>query len=308
MNLYSIIIPSYNESNNIDQFFHKFEELKLHINYNIELVFVDDGSNDDTWNKIIKYKDKFNIKGIKKIINEGKNFAILDGLKMINGNIAVFMDVDLQHPLETLEEMILISQKSQPEIILTDRLDHNKNAFRKVLTYLYNNFLNKNDLYISTINDFVLLSGRYLNFFKSNYDGSNSIKIFLLKSLKSIDRDLIDIIKYKSEERKIGKSKFNFFSLGEIAIRDLNYQSKFLSNFIIFSILSTTIISLSLLIFMTIQMIFFNNFLYVNFSTFLILIALIIMTILLLGIYVLFYNLIDLKRSMNRDKHYDKIK
>ena len=299
----SIIIPCYNEAKNIELFLKSFQNLKFIEKYDLEFIFIDDGSLDSSWNKIKIYKDKFklNIKGEKKLFNQGKDLAILSGLKYVTNDNLVIMDVDLQHPIEVIEDFINIKKEKNVELVLTDRVDKKVSFFRKIFSRIYNKIINNNFKNIKNLNDFIFISGNYLNFFLKNYNGSSSIKVFILKSAPSIDSSLVESISYTSEERSIGKSKYNYLSLGNIAIRDFNFHSKTLINFIIINILIIGVVLFSLIFFSVTQMFFLNNYLQINFSSIMILMVLIIQLILLFGICVLQVNFSNLQTQKNKE-------
>tara|TARA_B100000989_G_C19526926_1_gene467415 strand:+ start:1877 stop:2812 length:936 start_codon:yes stop_codon:yes gene_type:complete len=301
----SIIIPCYNEVKNIELFLLSFKNLKLTEKYNLEFIFIDDGSNDETWKIIKNCKDKFkfNIKGEKKLFNQGKDLAILSGLKYVTKNNLVIMDVDQQHPIKVIENFINIKKDKDIELILTDRIDKKISFLRKIFSKIYNKIINNKFRNIKRLNDYIFISGNYLNFFLKNYNGTSSIKVFILKSAPSIEKSNIDTISYMSEERSFGKSKYNYLSLGNIAIRDFNFHSKSLINFIIINILIIGALLFSLILFSIVQMFFLSNYLQINFSSIMILMVLIIQLILLFGICILQVNLSSFKLQKNKQEN-----
>lgn len=106
MKLLSIVIPAYNEEKlvmktaiTISQLLHK-----EHIPF--EIVFVNDGSTDHTWQQIQKVSNELDcVKGICLSRNFGKEAAILAGLEYASGDCCVVMDCDLQHPPKTVIQM-----------------------------------------------------------------------------------------------------------------------------------------------------------------------------------------------------------
>ena len=107
MNKISIVVPCYNEKESLPLF---YEELTKNINsfenVEFEIIFVNDGSNDETLD-VIKYlanKDK-RIKYISFSRNFGKESAIYAGLENASGDFVTLMDADLQDPPSLLMEM-----------------------------------------------------------------------------------------------------------------------------------------------------------------------------------------------------------
>lgn len=102
----SVILPSFNEEDNISNTASVICRLLEENKIEHELIFVDDGSSDTTWLKICEESKKNkNVRGLRFSRNFGKEGAIFAGLKAAKGDCAVVMDVDLQHPPQTLLEM-----------------------------------------------------------------------------------------------------------------------------------------------------------------------------------------------------------
>lgn len=104
----SIIVPTYNEEDIINLFYIELKNTVLKINdYNYEVIFIDDGSKDNTLKilKDVKEKDE-NVKIISFSRNFGKESAILAGLENSDGELVVVMDSDLQHPPQKIIEML----------------------------------------------------------------------------------------------------------------------------------------------------------------------------------------------------------
>lgn len=114
----SIVLPAYNENTNVVRAYHAIKEILTKEEIPFELVFVNDGSKDDTWSEIRKVvetakKEKTNeivVKGVDFSRNFGKEAAILAGLANAQGDAAVVMDCDLQHPPQVLIEMYKLWQ------------------------------------------------------------------------------------------------------------------------------------------------------------------------------------------------------
>ncbi len=100
----SIIVPCYNEADSIEEFYDLLKETFKNKKIDYELIFVDDGSDDETLKKLKEIKDK-KIKIINFSRNFGKEAAMLAGMKHANGNYISIMDADLQHSPQTLLDM-----------------------------------------------------------------------------------------------------------------------------------------------------------------------------------------------------------
>lgn len=110
----SVIIPVYNESAIIEQMTDVVETILESEKIENEIIFVDDGSDDGTWD-VIKgisiTRNDVDVKGIGFTRNFGKESAIFAGLSESKGDCVVVIDGDLQHPPETIVEMYRLWQK-----------------------------------------------------------------------------------------------------------------------------------------------------------------------------------------------------
>ena len=105
MELLSIIVPCYNEEKTVEMFFDELRKTLVGINY--EVLFINDGSQDSTLEKLRELADSnLNVKYISFSRNFGKESAIYAGLTMATGDLVGLMDADLQHPPNLLPKMI----------------------------------------------------------------------------------------------------------------------------------------------------------------------------------------------------------
>lgn len=108
MDKISIVVPCYNEQEAIPFFYDEIKNVKKQLsNYEFEIIFVDDGSKDNTLkiSKELAHKDSM-VKYISFSRNFGKESAIYAGLKKSSGDFVVLMDADLQDPPALLPKMI----------------------------------------------------------------------------------------------------------------------------------------------------------------------------------------------------------
>lgn len=102
----SVVIPAFNEQENIPVTTERMREILSPIT-EYELIFVDDGSRDNTWKIIKELSEKdSSVKGLHFSRNFGKEGAIFAGLKAASGDCVAVIDCDLQHPPELLPKML----------------------------------------------------------------------------------------------------------------------------------------------------------------------------------------------------------
>lgn len=104
--LLSVIIPAFNESATLEKAASVIAEILENAEIPYELIFVNDGSRDNTWELICRANQRNNhVKGISFSRNFGKDAAIFAGLACAKGDASVVIDCDLQHPPEKIVEM-----------------------------------------------------------------------------------------------------------------------------------------------------------------------------------------------------------
>ena len=143
MNL-SIIIPVYNSSKIILKLIQQLDtNIDKKIIKNFEIIFVNDFSNDNSWD-IIKLAAKKNskIKGINLLKNYGQHSAIFAGLKFSKGKKIITMDDDLQHPTASI--MSLYKKLDVYDLCYTEYLNRKHKFWKRAISYcnnIYSSFL-----------------------------------------------------------------------------------------------------------------------------------------------------------------------
>jgi len=102
---FSLIIPTYNERENLPDLIKKVHET-LSNSYNYEIIVVDDNSPDQTWKIAEELSKQYPIKVIKREGRIDLSSAVVEGFKHANGKILGVIDADLQHPPEILPTLI----------------------------------------------------------------------------------------------------------------------------------------------------------------------------------------------------------
>ena len=102
----SIVISLFNEEESLTELVRWIESVMDKEGYTYEIIMVDDGSNDGSWNIVRKLSEKnSNIRGISFRRNYGKSAALFHGFKAAEGKVVVTMDADLQDSPEEIPEM-----------------------------------------------------------------------------------------------------------------------------------------------------------------------------------------------------------
>jgi glycosyltransferase involved in cell wall biosynthesis len=102
----SIVIPLFNEAESLPELSAWIEKVMNENNFSYEIIFVDDGSNDNSWDVIEELSAKNNcIKGVKFQRNYGKSAGLNEGFKAATGDVVITMDADLQDSPDEIPEM-----------------------------------------------------------------------------------------------------------------------------------------------------------------------------------------------------------
>jgi len=140
----SIIIPVYFNEGNIPHLYGKLKETILdNKNIDYEVIFVDDGSKDNSYNELRKLRDKNDkIKLIKLSRNFGSHTAILAGLSNCTGDCATVISADLQDPPTIILEMIE-KYKEGNKVVLSVRTDREESKVQKFFSNSYYKLMKK---------------------------------------------------------------------------------------------------------------------------------------------------------------------
>lgn len=136
----SIIIPVFNEAENIIPL---FEEIKNRVPAMHELIWVDDGSNDDSLQKIIEISASDNrVKCISFSRNFGHQAALMAGIQFASGEYIVMMDGDFQHPPELIP--LLLGKLNEGYDIVSGKRNSTMHIspLKKITSSIYNKLLN----------------------------------------------------------------------------------------------------------------------------------------------------------------------
>jgi len=114
----SIIVPLFNEEESLPKLFEWIERVMNDHNYTFEVVFVNDGSTDKSWEVIESLQDRSkNVKGIKFRHNYGKSPALYCGFKVAKGDVVITMDADLQDSPDEIPELYSMIKNDNYDLV-----------------------------------------------------------------------------------------------------------------------------------------------------------------------------------------------
>ncbi|WP_187650056.1 glycosyltransferase family 2 protein [Xenorhabdus indica] len=221
----SLVVPVFNEEDAIPIFYktvREFGELKQ---YEVEIVFINDGSKDATESIInaLAVSDSLVIP-LSFTRNFGKEPALFAGLDHATGDAVIPIDVDLQDPIEVIP-LLIEKWQAGTDMVLAKRSDRSTDSRmkRKTAEWFYK-LHNK----ISTpkiednVGDFRLMSRNVVDNIKLMPE-----KNLFMKGVLSWVGGLTDIVEYTRAERVAGDSKFNGWKLWNLALEGITSFSTF---------------------------------------------------------------------------------
>lgn len=142
--LISIVVPFYNEGYGVDLFYEALSPIFISVSdMDFEIVCVDDGSSDDTLDKLISISEKdCRFQVIELSRNFGKEAALTAGINSAIGHAVIPIDADLQDPPDLIPELIK-EWKKGAEVVLARRVDRSSDSFLKrktaeIFYYIHN--------------------------------------------------------------------------------------------------------------------------------------------------------------------------
>jgi len=214
----SVILPAYNEEKMISKAARTVGELleKSHIPY--ELIFVDDGSKDNTWKHIEQLAEcNTHVKGIHFSRNFGKESAIFAGLAEADGDCCAVMDCDLQHPPETLVEMYRLWEQGYEVVEGVKRSRGREGKMHKASAGLFYKIISKAvKIDMSRASDFKLMDRMAVEALL-NMPERNAF----FRALSSWVGYQSAFVEFDVGEREEGESKWSAWSLVKYAITNI---------------------------------------------------------------------------------------
>lgn len=215
----SIIVPAYNEENNIKKIYFETKKVLDESNFSYEIIFVNDGSIDNTERNILEITEYDNN---VKIISFSKNFghmsALIAGYNHCSGDAAITMDCDLQHPPEMIKDLIKKWQEGF-DIVNTLRIDNDqKNIIKKYTSqYFYSLFRWICDIPLEKgCADFRLIDKKVIR----EINELKEHEVFLRGMFYWLGFERTSIT-YIPNERYSGKTKYNFQKMLHFAINGI---------------------------------------------------------------------------------------
>lgn len=208
----SFVIPVFNEEQGIND---NIKKIISFIPCEYEVILVDDGSKDKTWQKIKELsKENKNIIGARFSRNFGKEAALMAGISIAEGEAVITMDSDLQHPPKFIPDLINKWNEGYKVVELRKAKRGKESLFYKLSAGAFYGSLKKlSGLDMANSSDYKLLDRMVVENIKKFKEG----QLFFRGVVDWVGFDKCTM-EVEFDEREVGKSKFNLKSLSRLAI------------------------------------------------------------------------------------------
>lgn len=217
--LLSLVVPVFNEATSVEGFLAEVDSVLLNsLGLDLEIIFVNDGSSDDTLEVLqnqISNRESKNLIVVDLSRNFGKEAALSAGMKFASGDAVVPVDIDLQDPLDAIVEMVALWNKGF-EVVLAHRTDRRQDSIPKRvfsrLFYRIHNVISSTTL-PPDVGDFRLMDRVVVDAVLSLPENQRFMKgLFAWVGFKTATLPVV------RGSRSSGQSKFNFWRLWNLAI------------------------------------------------------------------------------------------
>ncbi|OIO13960.1 glycosyltransferase [Candidatus Gottesmanbacteria bacterium CG11_big_fil_rev_8_21_14_0_20_37_11] len=223
----SIIIPVYNEADNLQ---HLYEEIRkatsdLRKKYRFEMIFVNDGSTDNTAKILSAWAAKNKkVKYLEFSRNFGKEMATTAGIHHSRGDAAIMMDADMQHPPNLIGTLIKKWEKGDEMVIGVRKTGNHETITRKFFSFVFYRILKKigDTEIIASSTDYRLIDKKVIREF---------IKF---TERNRMTRGLLDwmgfkrgIVYFKAGVRRNGNGRYSYIKLLQLAVSGFTSLSYF---------------------------------------------------------------------------------
>lgn len=216
MTIISIVAPVFNESENLPEFFRRMTIVLEGIDYETEVIIIDDGSNDESLNLAKRqcHIDK-RFKTISLSRNFGHQSAILAGITHAKGAAVVIMDSDLQDPPELIPELLTKWQLGV-DVVHAQRIERKgESIFKKISAKLFYRLVNwmSDTTLPENVGDFRLMDRRVVDVLLNL--GEKSLYLRGMVAWVGFNQDFVS---FDRDARYAGKTKYSFSKMSNLAL------------------------------------------------------------------------------------------
>jgi Glycosyltransferases involved in cell wall biogenesis len=220
-----IVVPTYNEQENVNDVYDRIftmanNQLKT---YNVELLFIDNSSNDNTRNVISALCEKdYRVKAIFNAKNFGYTRSIFYGLTQATGDCAILMNADLQDPPEVIPEFVRCWENGYKIVAGIKNKSRESKFMYFARTFYYKMIRKISEIeHIEHFDGFGLYDSDFINVLRNLNDSLPYLR-GIVAELGFQRKDVY----YEQQRREKGKTNFNFLKLYDLAMLGITSYSK----------------------------------------------------------------------------------
>ena len=250
MNKLSVVLPAYNEELMVGKTCRVLAQVLTEAQIPYELVVVNDGSRDRTWDEIQMAGERdANVTGVLFSRNFGKEAAIFAGLAQAGGDVVAVMDCDLQHPPQTLIEMYRLWQDGY-EVIEGVKSDRGKEGFlhKECAGFFYDIMSKATKVNMKDASDFKMLDRKAVDSILSMPERN-----MFFRATSTWVGYKTTSVEFEVQEREAGVSKWSPWTLVKYAFTNIVAFTTFPLQFVTITGVVCFICSLVLMIYSLIQ-------------------------------------------------------
>lgn len=215
----SVVVPIYNEEKTIPELFRRLNESVLQITESFELIFVNDGSKDNSLGELIKLSETENrVFFINFSRNFGHQVAVTAGLNHAKGKAVVIIDGDLQDPPELIPELFAKYREGFQVVYAKRKKRDGESFFKKFTAKLFYRILKRItqiDIPVDT-GDFRLIDRKVVDYLKQMPEQN----IFLRGQIAWLGFNQTYVL-FDRDKRKYGKTGYSFFKMLSFAMNGI---------------------------------------------------------------------------------------
>ena len=227
MSLYSVVVPVYNSEHTLHELYERVSKVfdeTLHEDF--EMILVDDGSKDHSYEVMEELHDKDNrVKIIQQARNFGQHPALLCGFKYVKGDFIITMDDDLQHPPEEIPKLVqVMNERDDVDVIIAKYEGRQHNIIRRMGTWVSVYATSK---MLKKPRDLEITSFRLIRRFIVDAIVKMDVHLPQIGNLLVQTSNRIINVPVHHDARKYGKSGYSFKRLAKDLIYDITTNSAF---------------------------------------------------------------------------------
>ncbi|MCW5519726.1 glycosyltransferase family 2 protein [Aureitalea sp. L0-47] len=225
----SIVIPLLNEEESLNELYHWIADVMQSNGFLYEILFIDDGSTDDSWEVIEKLaKDHKEVKGIRFLKNFGKSQALHAGFAIAKGEVVITMDADLQDNPEEIPEFYKMIKEDDYQLVSGWKKKRYDSVMMKNLPSKLFNFAARKTSGVK-LHDFNCGLKAYRNDVIKTIEVTGEMHRYIPVLAKNAGFSKIGEKVVKHQKRKYGSTKFGMerFIRGFLDLITISFLSRF---------------------------------------------------------------------------------